>query len=819
MKKLTKFAALAVAFVATLAVVGCSDISSGDSTVTSGYSNETSSATAKKLTLNVQSDSDLIDFTTASFTEAAREIVPAALDASTLNFYLGGTDLVTGSAIPIQQVSFVGTKDADDNTSTTEGTVTVDIEASNYRLTLVAVPSTVTVSGTALSDYITEAVLIAYATADLRYTAEAAAVNFVLMSDGISGTGTINLSVYLDDWSAESLALKQSDTDLVIAKAMAGLYNIETGNAISNTTDTLDLSTATSLTNAVSYTGGETTNVNAGTYDFTVTFTLKNGNKYIYSDKLIVLPHQVTEAVVAIPEVIELPPTAPENFKIGYIAPSYSDSDYYKVVFNWDDKSKNEQYFELELYDVTVDTENITPATKNAEAAWGSSTSSNTKTYSYNFYGLKVDNGPSWYAGSLNRNNEAAVFYIPLGKRYLARIRAVNQAGNSEYALTTVDTDKVYSVPAVTEYTIALGLSTAESAYLSAAETRNGTTSPAVTKFNTDVINLFRIRYELSGGKFAEGSKTTVYYFDQLTDGNPIMVPDGEAEVELATDVVNSNSDVYNGGNSLKLQYGTGDAARTWTAWKINAISGDTYPSNYKQCTAGDPVSGTTYYTVSADDADEDINGNTVTYAAAVPQPNGTGSVTTSHYTVDGLANYKGYKSIVLYASYSSSKFGVEIKNVADYTLENNMKIVAAVTGTGGPKLGADSDEATVTVLEAGTSVTKKQYLVINRDQSTTTGGTTTTITASNLVFTTSYIDGAPVTYTKLMLELFQQGDSAAAGTSVGEYAANSTTSGTITVPLGALKTGTYRAAFKGYTASSNNKAPYEYSVYIQLND
>ena len=826
MKKPLKMAFKAIALVASFVAISCSDISTGsDATVASGYTDATASATAKALTLNVKSDSDLIDFSSSELTEAGRMIVPAALDSTKVKFYLGGRDLVTGSDIDVQEVSFVGKTigtGGSATTSTTEGTVTVNLEASNYRFTLVAVLSNATVTGTALSDYVSKAVLIAYATADLRYTEEAAAVNFVLMSDGISGTGTLDLKVYLDNWSAESLALKVNDTDLVVAKATIGLYDIETGNAVASTAVTpFDLSTATSAADAISYTGGEAaSSLNAGTYDLTVTFTIKSGSKYIYSDKLVILPNQKTEDTIAIPEVIELPPAAPENFEIGYIAPSYSDSDYYKVVFNWDDKSKNEQYFEIQLYDVTSDTDNITPESKNNEASWGSSTTSNTTSYSYTFYGLKTDKGPSWYAGSLNRNNEAAVFYMPLAKRYLARIRAVNQAGESAWALTEITSgDERYSKPAATEYTIAQGLSTAESASLSSAETRDGASTPAVIKFNTDVINLFRIRYELSGGTFTEGAVKTVYYFDQLKDGNPIMIPDGSSIAALATGVANTDTAVYNNGAALTLKYGTGDAARTWTSWKINSISGTAYPSKYTACAAGTADPTKTYYTVSSTTADPDINGNKTTYAVANPQPT---TLTASNYTIDGLAPYLGFSNLVLYASYSSSKFGVTIKNVADYTIEKNLKIVATVSGTGTPKLGALASDASVTVLDGSAATpVEVQYLTINRDQSTTSGGTTTTVTASNLVFTCTYTDTTETAfnYTKLQCELFQQGDKTATGTSVGVYNANSTTSGTITVPLGVQKTGTYRATFKGYTSASNLKAPYEWSVYIQLND
>ena len=864
MKKLSKLAAFAAALVAavSLVFVGCSDISSDDASVSSGYTKATSSASSKTLTLNVTSDSELIDFSTSELTEAAREIIPAPLDSSKVKFYLGGTDLVTGSALTVQQVSFTGKVSGtapSTTTSTKEGTITVDLEASNYRFTLVAVLEGVTpASGWVLSNYISSAVLIAYATADLRYTEEAAAVNFVLTSDGLSGSGTLDIDFYLDDWEKAKLELVEKtaggvDT-LVIADATIGLYDIETGNfAFSGSkVNPFDLSGANltndaknnledhdpaNFTGLVNYDGGDAADsLTAGTYDIAITFTLKNGNKYIWSDKIIILPNQTTKAIIGIPdEVIECPPADPSDFKIGYIAPAYSDSDYYKVVFNWKDNSKNEQYFELDLYDVTADTDNFTPATLNTVAKWSASTSSNTKTFSYNFYGLKAEKGPNWYAGSLNRNNTQAVFYIELGKRYLARIRAVNEAGPSEYATTVITTatgdvvntgasdyafdettmSKVYSTAAVTAYTISAGLSTAETASLANDETRDGTTTEKVIKFNTNIINLFRVRYELSGGAFTEGAIDTVYYFDQLTAGNPIMMPDGKDTYNLA-DITptptNTNAKIYNEGAVLNLEYGEGDSAKKWTSWKIASISGDKYPYEYTACTAGGaPVDGTTYYKVSSTTATADINGNTTTYVVeATPD-----TLAATDFTITGLANYMGYSNIVLYASYSSSTFGVVIKNVEDYTIEKLLNISLAASGTGTPKLAEDNSLTSIDVLKTNSDVTTKvQGVTVNRNQ---TSGTTTT-TASNLVFTVAYIDSAETAfnYEKLLLEVYQQGDSSGKPVSVGVYTVSA---GKFTVPISAYKTGTYIATVKAYVPSSNNKAPYEYSVNLQIND
>ena len=860
MKKLSKLTALAVSLVvaSALAIIGCSDLSSsGEGTATQGYTLAGASAVSKKLTLNVSSDSDLIDFSTSSIAEdGARTVAPEAVDSTDLDFYLNSYDLIANANKSLTKVTFVGT-----DSSTTNGTVTVELDASNYRFTLVAVPTgTAVTSSTDLATLITKAYLIGYATADLRYTEEAASVNFILTSDSLSGSGKLKLDLYLDSWSAESLALEQATGTKVIAAATVGLYNIQTGAVISTSlVNPASFEGKTSNTTTFTYYGTTAntalTAIDSGTYDLTVTFTLKNGSKYIFSEPIIILPNQTTEATLPIPEVIGLPPTAPTNFKAGYIIPAYDDSDYYKVVFNWDDNSKNELYFELDLYDITSST-SITTASSNVASNWsGANYNTNTKTYANSssnpsdstheslvFYGLKADEGPNWYAGSLNRNNKQAVFYIELGKRYLARIRAVNAAGDSAYAVSEVAADtykedaigtteetaetfaknahNAYCVPAATTYTVSTSECTAESATLSDAETKTA------VKFNTEIIGLFRVKYELSGGAFTSPtSLNQVYYFDQLSAGNPIMQPDGVRTIGLAEGIINTNSLIYNGTESsgtitnaaITIKYGEGASAKPWTSWKVGSISGDTYESDYTACTTSTTYNpAETYYTL--------VNSSyAVTILTAAP----TNTADWANYYTGTLKPYTGYENLVLYANYTSNTFGVTIKNVADYLIEQNLGIVATLSGTSGstPKLYTSASDSTgansvdVLKMTSGT-VAKKQYLIISRTQD----NSGSTISASNLVLNYSYntkadngadpFGGAGGTYEKVILEIVQQGT--ATGTSKGTYSPSGTT---FTVPLSSFTTGTYMATFKAYVPSSNNQKPYEYTVYLQIND
>ena len=786
MKKFSKLAALAASLVvaSALAITGCSDIFSSDDGVASqGYTSADSSVVSKSLTLNVTSNSDLVDFSNASLSEiGARTIAPEAVNSSTLDFYLYAWDLIAEAEKSLTKVTFAGT-----NSSTTEGSITVELDASNYRFTLVAVPQGTTVSTTNpdIQAVIKKAYLIAYATADLRYTEEAASVNFVLSSDGLTGdTCSLDLLLYLKDWSESSRALQQADGTAVISVASVGLYDITTGAV---DTDTLvdkefDFSTALSDTTAKHYYGTSgndalSTSLTAGTYDLTVTFRLANGKTFIYSEPVILLPNQKTSAKIGIPEVIDQPPEAPTNFQAGYIAPVYADSDYYKVVFNWEDNSKKELYYELDLYDITA-TNSITMESANVAGIWTGSGTGNTVTYANStsnpsdssketvvFYGLKQESGPNWYAGSLNRNNTYAVFYIELGKRYLARIRAVNSAGNSDYATVSVaastyaaaavgtDTTTAtnatlahdaYCVPYATTYTVPAKQATAEKAYLTDSETETA------TAFNTEIINLFRVTYELSGGQFSS-SLDTIYFFDQIKDGNPIMQPDSVRTITLATDIINSDKTIYNNNSAITLKYGTDSAtAKKWTSWKVGSISGTSYESDYTACTTTTTYNAKeTYYTEVS----------TGTYAVTILTDAPATSDWPNYYT-GTLKPYTGSTNLVLYANYTSNTFGVTIKNVADYLIEENLGIKANLTGTSGstPKIKTSNSDklgsASVDMLLKGycTPVIATKALINAAAENTyytTAAGTTAVSWPSVNVGDTIYLKAATVATTK----------------------------------------------------------------------
>ena len=646
MKKTFEFVTVLIFSFLTMLFAACSDIS------TDAYVFEKESVIVYDSSKNVQFSvssrsayfSNYLSSVKTGTNVSAREITPPAYNSSELNFYLGGVVRHTKNQtenVVVQKVSFKASEDSDSS-----GVVTANLNSLTYELTLLAIPAsadTTTLTETTLiSDLVPKAVLFGSATADLKYN-DGEEVKFYLSSDSLSGSGEYDISLYLKDWSAKSLATVDSvRNSSVVSNVNIGLYKLSGGSLLSEDyfVEDEDFSSALSSSSAVSY---HNSTVPAGTYNLVVSFSY-NGKLYTYSDKIIILSYQTTSATIGIPDLLQVVPSAPTNFKQGYLIPSSDESDYYRVAFEWEDNSNTETSFEIQLIDVS-ENENATAVSANNETFWNNnSSSSNTISYTSSF-----DNSSEWFAGSLSKNSTNAVFYMLLGKRFYARIRAINNIGGSEWC---------YALSDAVSVSVAAGASTAEEAVLSYAKTFSS------TAFNSPVINLFRLKYNLSGGTLSP-SITTIYYFDQNDGGNPILCPDG-----IAT------SSTYNSGSALTLVNGT----LSWSHWACTSANGDAYQNSFTRCTSvADFDSSTTYYVPWTQEAD--VNGSTVIYKPAEPQPSEFTAVTYSNYYVsDGKpANYVGYKNLNLYAVFEDTGgSGV----AADYSIKNNLTFSVNEDGT-----------------------------------------------------------------------------------------------------------------------------------------
>lgn len=647
MKKIFGF--LTVSIFSLLALVlfaGCSNIPE------EAYVFETNSVTivssVRSVTITATSKSGQV-----SFESVARSITPGAYSSSELNFYIGGQNLVDNSKLVVQKIAFEPSA-----ASANVGTISVPFNSYNYHFVLAAVPTasdpTTIRNNTYIEDILSYAVLSGVAAADLRYSTANTIVNFYLTSDGLTGAGGFSLNFYLKDWSDASKTAYDATNDRdVISSVNIGLYKTTTHSAV---TETIGMfRNKFSDSNLVSFSGS---GITPGQYELTVKFT-RSDKTYVFSDNIFILPCQMTSATIGIPDVLENEPEAPSDFTQGYVLPDNTESAYYKTIFTWTDNSFTEANFEIELLDVSSN-ENVLVSTIDSltnselETLWEhQSTPATLFSYGKNFYGMKVadDSRPVWYAGNLDLNSNYAVFTMQLGKRYLARLRAVNPIGGSSWC---------YAVSTANSVTLPSGSATAENATLVSPKVLS-----ADNTFNTKIINLYRVSYYLSGGSFVSASIPTNYYFSQSNTGTTIMAPNGTSTVTA-----------YNSGNAVTLK--NGDLA--WSHWTVNSANGKEYPRVFTKCEAGSAFDESLTYYVTADiSASPDANGSLVGYTIANPQP----TAHDGNYYIDTRlpANYTNSKNLVLYAVYESSPVPVIIDD--DYDMAENLNFTVSAQGTG----------------------------------------------------------------------------------------------------------------------------------------
>lgn len=602
MKKLSKLALAAFCVLSLIFAASCSNISGnveGESPV--------------GIKAFVNGAKNLVDF------NSSRSIVPDAfkLDSTNpeLDFYLAyqKTTDTTKWTIETNKVTITP-----DTGSTSSGTFLITIPQANYNLRLYGVPEGTTVdSSTAIDNLNSSAALVGETTADLR---RGDVVTFTLTADTriLTGHSSAALVMYaIGDWNTAS-----NFTDNTAYSVSAELQNVLTGETVTGTqNNSITLATETTATaitdvstiTETTATYSNTQTVPAGTYNIVVKFT-KGTAVYEYSDTVIIVPGKTTKGVIAIPKVVATEPDAPAGFQAGFIAPTSVEDGYYKVEFVWEDKSNNEAYFELQLADVTDSTAAVTLPTGPATSADTTDTSwvtvvenqtnvkvtrygvvnSNIKnsgffstpqcTYTNNdgiteFYGTNND---LYLSGSLNKNNEVAMMKLPLGNRYVARIRAVNAAGPSSWAYVKIDTD----IAADTAKNIV-----AAEAFDHTQSEADTTNTPAVS----NCINLYRLTYSLGANTTfsdagtgtvpvvipAAGSTTfpiadnqIVSYYNASTAGIAILNPNGYKTSATASTETDGDSDSKP--DALQLKQGN---SYYWTHWN-SGIGHDGTPAS-----------------------------------------------------------------------------------------------------------------------------------------------------------------------------------------------------------------------------------------------
>lgn len=511
------FAALAACVAMVFA--SCSNLT--DANVSSNSENR------NPLNVEITNYDDILSDVSVQANTDSRTIIPPSFDADGVDFYIFGTNVAGGTLAPTR-VTFTGKG----GTSKTVGTVDIPADTNIWDFTLVAVETGGAAAPGNASEAIAAAVLIGYDTVDML---NGDVAKFTLAPDGLTKKGIIAMKLYTDGWTIPTGFT-----------AKAGIYLLTTGADATETGDgagtaTEDAAAFTDVTvneaNAIDY---AVASMKPGTYLFKVTFTNDIGKKnFYYSDVIVVLPGKTIDKVVGIPNVIGTLPVAPTNFTAALVTGSedkYYDS--YVTEFAWTRGSKNENYFEIDLLELADATTDL-PA---ADAAWTTAVDTDggvSTTYGMNFAASDIHE-----SGTLMGGTTSVRAILKLGKKYAARIRAVNDAGASEnYAYVGLTPDPIV---------------------------------PGTDAFGSNTINRFRINYVLQGGTLdpdGNGAETAitddiypVYFSQNATSGNAIIVPNGDGTDAKPTLTKDTNKWGY---------WRTGTGTKCDTTWDPN------YP-NYK---------------------------------------------------------------------------------------------------------------------------------------------------------------------------------------------------------------------------------------------
>lgn len=467
-----------------LGLAGCQNSLEGDSVSGDGIEG------LRTLTVEIKNYSEFVEESSvqANRFAPARSIMPDAFTtADTLSYYLYGK-----ASNGEEKKWTLVTVDA--------GKFSLDVEPYNWNLTLAVTADAKTIADAdELATVKGKAVLIGYAAVDL--TRHANSASFTLKPDGLTTPGKVKLTTSLEgSWTIPDN----------IESVRLGIYNFTKGTVVNYSDDSSTVVTATKSAGTIAFPstfGDSSKDLAPGTYTFKVEFlNAKAECEAEWSDSIVILPGKTNDKPVAVPNVIGAKPAAATDFTASYVdGTKDSTPGFYDVMFEWNgDACINERSFEIDLLEVTGKTVAAIPTD---DTTWDSAVTDSGKTAVT--YGAAVIEDQLYVEGSLLANNTSLTMKLPLGKAYVARIRAVNRAGSSDNAYVTVGTGK-------------------------------GTG----TVFEGTFINLFRIRYNLQGGTYtpATGTAQTTPIVDYASKEIAYRVPDTSDAATTNTLVKNSLS-------------------------------------------------------------------------------------------------------------------------------------------------------------------------------------------------------------------------------------------------------------------------------------
>lgn len=514
---------------------------------------------SKPLQIDITSDEGYIFFNSNfsdSMNQNSRTIMPCN-KSSDFIYYLYYKDFTKANTNGyIESINF-------EPLTETTGTVTHNFAKTYYEFELFALTKKMNNKMQSNFGELTRSTLQTYASlrastfVDLRYEERTV---FHLKANTLStGKGSFEINIKNDDW------LVNGDYSVT-----AGLYSIDDDSLVYPSSPFVLRSTQagdSSINQVFSSFESDVEKliqtVKTGTYNLIIKYILYDSahttiiNTFEYSEKINILMNQTTTADFVIPDFLNKKPEAPSKLTAAYELPKSDNSEYYTVEFIWEDNSKTEQYFNLEL--LRTDSDTSIPLITSDET-WESLSVTYGGSESYDY--LSSKKSIFFVDGSLSKNSASYTMKLPLGSRYVARINAVNNIGTSSWAYLTFPTIQEFE-----NY----GMSFNSDFYVFTSETPG----------DVSALNLYRINYETRNGSFeaiknesaANLPLTTLYNIQHNTTQNTLLLfyPNGsscEYITSMSGSVDNATTTTV---DSLKLTFDD----NIWQYWTQDSFTNE----------------------------------------------------------------------------------------------------------------------------------------------------------------------------------------------------------------------------------------------------
>ncbi|MBR1537093.1 MAG: hypothetical protein IJ630_09160 [Treponema sp.] len=560
---------------ATFCFEGCSDL-------VSGYVFDKEDSPSRYMYVTMEQSYYIVSNSSRTITAPA---IDYSSNVSNYYFYIWGKS-ASGTVAP-HAVKFSAT-------SNSVGTIEIDFPVTSYLFVLAVTSTEFSESDLSASSadslILSKALAVGYTNADLSYSKT---VNFSLSEKSLSGFGSVYLNFLLDSsWKDEEVSDLLADYTVKV-----GIYD----DADKMWDGYAEIMLYPLSKSVPVYSGNWFRSVPSGEYDLKISIIRNSDNLvFSYSDKIIISPNRSINFDVNIPNIVDSVPASPSDFKAAWsmdykIYSIYSSDthsaktlteeddvddynfDGYGLLLKWTDNSNNETGFKITLVDVSKIYSDTVSAAENVanipavitDSYWNSLVGS----YEGNTDIVKIYDANNYYAfteyidGSLEKNQEGIILYVPFGACYIAKIEAENDVGLSKACYASLG--EVFDLGVYNEH------------YGNNTKLYKGRGS-----FAGNVINAYKILYYLHGGSlyYTENNKVqkiTGYKIGYSTYGDgQILCPIAETASTGTETIPALFYEASDFTDDYKLWYETKTGAKSgdrWKKWTKGSVFGNDY--------------------------------------------------------------------------------------------------------------------------------------------------------------------------------------------------------------------------------------------------